>query len=163
MTQRPLPFIISARTVLVDVQTVRAARCVDAESVFALVDDGKLKWVFDFSSELAKTYSRFDKRELRFWTDEVTAPDATAHKTIAQVIGLILGGKQNFHSGEIEQEWVISHQTIMRLRLAGEISGGKGSITRASLVGFLSRRWLGREVKAEGSRQNAKSREAVMV
>jgi hypothetical protein len=145
--QRPLPLVINQRTVLVDVQTVRAARCVDAESVFALVDNGDLQWVFDMATDGPGGAQR---RELRFWTREIIAPETTASLSIAQVIKSILGEKKIFHSGEIEQQWVLCQQSIMRLRQSGDFAGGKGSLTRDSLETFLIKRWCGTAVARNG-------------
>jgi hypothetical protein len=131
---RNLPIKVSARTMLVTLEAVRIARGCNAETVLALVDDAKLRWVFDFA--IGDTA----RRELRFWTREIIAPETCVNLSIPQVINSILGGKKYFHSGEIEQQWVFSAQTIMRLRRSGEFLGGKGSLTRASLAAFLERR-----------------------
>ena len=58
--QTALPLRIAQRTVFLGVDVVRAMRGCDAETVFSMVDNGELRWVFDISLDQ-------DTRELRFW------------------------------------------------------------------------------------------------
>ena len=65
------------RTVFSTVEYVRALRRVDAESVFAMVDAGELRWVFDIGLG--------DRRELRLMTAELVAPEA-APRTLTSAV-----------------------------------------------------------------------------
>jgi hypothetical protein len=123
-------------TELVDIQFLRASRGVETERILYLVDNGDLLWVFDVSSGNVN-------RDLRFWSREATAPEKCYRFSLQQVVDLILGQKKNFRSAEIERQWILSAQTMMRLRRAGEFRGGKGILTRDSLADFLRRRWIG--------------------
>ena len=100
-------------TDLVDIQFLRASRCVETERILYLVDNGDLLWVFDVSSGNVN-------RDLRFWSREATAKEKCPRFSLQQVVDLILGQKKNFRSTEIERQWILSAQTMMRLRRAGE-------------------------------------------
>ena len=133
--QRLFNLPISARTVLVDLQTVRAARGVDAESIVALVDNGELQWVFDLG------LGGGDIRELRFWAREIIAPETVTNLKLSAVVDSILGNGATIRRGEIERQWVISAPHVMRLVRAEEIKEiAPGKICRLSLVKFLTSR-----------------------
>ncbi len=132
--QTRLPLEISQRTVLVGVETVRAKFGCDAESVFAMVDNGKLRWVFDVSLDQGV-------RELRFWAGEIVAPDLQKGATLDHVIRCILGTGAAIRRGEIERQWVCSAQHVGRLIRAGELTlASLSQISRTSLEAFLKRR-----------------------
>lgn len=121
-------------TKLVNLHFVRAAKALTSERVFELVDSGRLRWVFNVSPVGKKL------RDLRFLAEEVVGSLNCAGLTVDDALGFILGHKQTFRPGEIETQWIVSHQTIMRLRKAGEIEQINGCLTRASLAEFLRRR-----------------------
>lgn len=150
--QRNLPLAIEARTVLVTVGTVVAARRIDHESVFAQVDNGDLQWVFDMSAV------RNGRPDLRFLTRELVAPELCRSLTLGRVVEMILGQKQTFRSGEIEMDWDISHQTILRMRWAKELDGGKGTLTRTSLEHCLRTRWIGVHIPSSAPEQTGDDR-----
>lgn len=122
------------KTALVDLQTVRAVRGLNAIGVLALVDSGQFRFVWDVSPVVNQIPC------LRFLADEIFQPDKCAGLTAETALELVLGYKQTFTPGEIERQWVVCHQTIMRLRHAGEIERVNGRLTRASLAAFLQRR-----------------------
>ena len=134
--QTRLPLVIAQRTVLVGVETVRAKFGCDAESVFAMVDNGTLRWAFDVAVTPGK-----GSRELRFWTGEIIAPENAARQTAAQVIAAIIGKGASVRRGEIERQWICSAQHIMRLIRAGELTlASRSKISRESLARFLHER-----------------------
>lgn len=124
---------ISPRVCLLPLSTVRAVRGCDAETVFALVDSGQLRWAFDLSARQSGT------RELRFFRDEVFG-DSEHGATPESVIGKILGDRSAWSRGAIEIGWTISAQAISRLVRSGEIAEANKRLTRASLAAFLKRR-----------------------
>ncbi|HEV2691417.1 MAG TPA: hypothetical protein VG347_00825 [Verrucomicrobiae bacterium] len=139
--QRSLNLSISQRTVLVSVETVRASLGCDAESVFAKVDNGGLRWVFDVSVEHGGHCGT--QRELRFWTGEIVAAENAAKQTETQVIAAIIGKGASVRRGEIERQWVVSAQHVMRLIKAKELALASVShVSRASLESFLKRRLI---------------------
>lgn len=133
--QTGFPVTMSQRTVLLTMETVRAVLGTDAEAVWAMVDNGGLRWVFDISVQPAAL------RQLRFWTGEIVAPEQAATQTPDQVIAGILGHGESRRRGEIERQWICSAQHVMRLIKEGELDLiGPQKISRASLAAFLKRR-----------------------
>ena len=126
---------LSARTVLVDLATVRAARGVDAESVLAAVDAGELRGVFDVSASADGGI-----RELRFWMRGVIAPETVAGLGTEAIIQLVLGDRATYRRGELEVQWVMSHVTVMRLIRSGEFKLHGREVTTESLRKFLRSR-----------------------
>ena len=152
MAQQGLHLKVSARTVLLDLQSVRAAHGLDAESVEAMVQAGELQWVFDIS-----LLHDAGRAELRFWTKEVVAPETTLTLRLRDVVQSILGNAATITRGELERQWVCSHVHVMRLIKQGEIELLTASkISRPSLVNFLTRRWAG-NVKAENGKRKTET------
>ena len=144
MFQVPLALKLSARTILVDLQSVRAARGLDAESIIAMVDNARhpdhLRFVFNVGLGEA--------RELRFWTTEIIAPESVTHLGRDEVINLILGQRETFRRSEIEIQWVISALHISNLVKSGQLLETKegptrGRLLRSCLANFLRSRWIG--------------------
>ena len=132
--QTALPLRIAQRTVFLGVDVVRAMRGCDAETVFSMVDNGELRWVFDISLDQ-------DTRDLRFWAGEILAPENAARQTEDRVIAAIIGAGATIRRGEIERQWVCSSQHVMRLIRAGEIHlASLSHVSRASVAAFLRRR-----------------------
>jgi hypothetical protein len=138
-TQRPaggpvLP--MSARVVLVGLDTVRAALGVDAENVLAKVESGELQFVFNLGTGN-------HRRQLRFYLPELTAP-AAADLTLAKVIQNTLGTAAGVHRGELERRFCVSHVLIGRLIRHRHLAlSAPGVVSRASLEKFLTARWVG--------------------
>jgi hypothetical protein len=107
--QRSLGLTVAANVSLVTVDVVRGVLGVDAETVVARVDEGRLRWVWDFSSPGSA------RRELRFWTSELTDGyrPQPVEQVIAAIIGATPGGRQR--AAILEQRWCISAQLIMAL------------------------------------------------
>jgi len=140
--QRSLNLSISARTVLVTLDMVRACRGVDADTVLAQVDAGELRWVWDVSSGGGTV------RELRFWAREIIAPEMSANFKPAQVISLVLGtDRARWRGVEIAQLLLVSRPQIFRLHeagdLKGDIVGGTLYVARAVVEKFLTQRRVG--------------------
>lgn len=137
--QQPLALKISARTILVDLNTVASSLGFDNESVTAMVDNAThpehLRWVFNVGLGEA--------RELRFWTAEIVARDMVKHFSIEDVIAQILGSRELFRRSEIEVHWRISAQHIKNLIAAGRLVETGNRLLRTSLVKFLAESWEG--------------------
>lgn len=141
--QRPLVLPIASEVTLVDIQTIRALRGLDAESVAALIDAGRIRWVWDFSLPGAV------RRELRFLAAEAMGAASTVTASRADAIDMAIGvppSRTRVRAAELEQRWVVSNQTILRLGRIGEITveiaGHTKWVMRESLVKFLGRRWV---------------------
>lgn len=139
--QKRLNLSLSARTVLVTPDTVRAALGVDADTVAAKVDCGELRWVWNVAlgREIA---------ELRFWAREIISPESVtaANYSPAKVVAEILGSRSRWRGVELAQLLLVSRPTIMRLVNAGELKGeivnGAIHVWRAPLEKFLlARLW----------------------
>jgi len=144
--QMSLNLPIAARTVFVDLGTVRAALGVDAESVLAKVDAGELRWVFDIGIGT-------EKRELRFWARELIAPGLCEALNLDQALIQILNGGVTIRRGEIERQWVVSHVTVMRWIREGLVfQYAPGQIARESLARFLKERCVGADVTAKNKK-----------
>ena len=137
--QKRLNLSLSARTVLVTTDAVRAALGVDADTIAAKVDAGELRWVWNVAlgREIA---------ELRFWAREIVAPEFVADYTPAKVVAEILGIRSRWRGVELAQLLLVSRPTIMRLVDAGELKGeivnGAIHVWRAPLEKFLlARLW----------------------
>jgi hypothetical protein len=173
--QRLLNLPISLRTVLLDVNAVRIARGVDAETVAGWADgnvmEGGLQWVFD----VATTWPG-KKRALRFWAREVSPETAatTVDLTIEQVIDLMVPPtRQHYHTWEVKQLLLISPPTmnIHSVNLRGAIVAGRFVFERRELANFLRHRWernrprltstLDERLLASGRYPNQQQREAV--
>ncbi len=128
---------MSARTILVGLGTVRAVLGVDAESVLAQVDAGELKWVFNLALGM-------EKRTLRFYLPELSAPAEVSRLALAEVIARITGAGATIRRGELERRLVVSHVTIGRWIKERHITlAAPGLVSRPSLESFLTTRWLG--------------------
>jgi hypothetical protein len=153
MLQQPLALKLSARTILVNLDSVRTAKGVDAESVIAMVDNvlhpEHIKFVFDLS--LPGT----TRRELRFWITEIVAPDFVAGLAINQAVAEIIGARETFRRSEIEMQWVCHAATIMRLIKAGELAEEGNRLLSVSLKNFLIRRWISNPQSAIRNPQSA--------
>jgi hypothetical protein len=138
-TQKCLPLEISARTVLVTLETVRIARGCDSESVRNCVGDAThpkfLRWVFNIGVK-----PNGDIRELRFWKEELLGAVGVRWAAEKEIIPRILGTRRTFPRGEIELQWTMNHMTISRLVRTGELAEVNHELTRASLAAFLERR-----------------------
>jgi len=139
--RQPLKCWLNRRTVLVTTDVLRAVRGVDAESIYDAVDNFRLRWVFNISTDPAKV------RELRFWAKEAIAPEFTQRLKLAGVMTQILGPDRARWSGsEIQQLLLVSRPTVMRLHrhgvLPGKVVRRTFWTTRQELEHFLQKRWV---------------------
>lgn len=140
--ERFLPIRLGAEVTLVGVDVVRAVKGgMDTESVTALLDAGEFRWVWDVSR--AGTH----RRELRFLAAEILRQSPPRDESSAIVAAL--GGMERrprFRCAEVEQRWLLSAQTVLRLGRAEEfrttMEGRTKWISRDSLVAFLQRRLI---------------------
>ena len=130
-TQTTLAMPVKARTVLIPLAAMRIVTGDDAESTVALIQAGAIRWVFDIGLGQRR-------QELRFWTREAIAPQTVAGWNLDQVIKSIIGTAATVNRGEIECQWVCSHNLVMDLIREQRLSlAAPGKISRASLVAFL--------------------------
>lgn len=148
--QRLLHLTLNQRTTLVTVDTARAVLGVDAESVAAMVDDGRLPAVWDIALPGAH------RRELRIWAgsleesfkiqDSSFKPGSPLETENLKLETLIGTSRETLRGAEVERLLCCSAQHVQALHKAGEIAGTvvghTRHITRASLEAFLARRRL---------------------
>jgi len=140
--QRHLNLPVHQRTVLVTVDTVRAARGVDADTILGQVDAGELRWAWDVSA------GKGEVRELRLWAREIIAPEACAKLTAAAVVSSVIGSdKARWRGTELAQLLLVSRPHIKALadakELPGQIAAGTLWVARAALEKFLTTRLQG--------------------
>jgi hypothetical protein len=143
MREQGLPIRVGTEVTLVGIESVRAAKGgLDAESVAALVDAGRFRWVWDLA-----TSDSARRRELRWLAIEIIRDKAPTGE--AEAVETALGGlsyRQSYRTAEIEQRWIVSNATLLRLGRAGELAfelrGRNKWISRDSLVAFLRRRLI---------------------
>lgn len=130
------------RPVLVPTNCVIERLGIDVDSVHAMVDSGRLLWVFNVSTNPAS-------RSLRFWLGELLAPELQRSLPVETVIQCIVGHElfPDLSTYTVEQILFVRRQIVFDLHVSGELRGRiDGHVrwtTRESLVSFLSRRWLG--------------------
>jgi len=137
----PLQLSLSPRISLVKLDTVIAARGEYAQMISAHVDRGTLRWVFNVAANPSGI------RDLRFWTREVAAfasgrlaeHVALRHLPVDAVIDEILGGVQQFHSGDVCLLLGIRRPTLLALR-DELLTAGRQYFQRRALAAFLKRR-----------------------
>jgi len=147
--QRALRFDIASNVTLLDVDTVRAARGCDAETVFALVEEGELAPAFNLALEPGS------RRELRIWRGSLEA-DAQkripAEAAIAAAVfttpeQLKAQPEHRVRAVQLEIGWCISASTTHRLCEQRELKAIKVGHTwwvqRQSAANFLRRRMEG--------------------
>jgi hypothetical protein len=154
-------------TVLVGMETARAALGLDAEEVLEQVEQGRLRWVWDISCRRAAPPEAAPapgstpgpgreaspagrmpfglNREPRFWTRELCAPDLCRGLTSEDAIQAVLGrGHNHWPASHVARLLLCSRPAVLRLLRAGELAGpiraGVRWIARESLEGFLRRR-----------------------
>lgn len=148
MKQLALYLPISQRTVLVTVETVRAALGVDTETVWRWIDDGTIRWAWDISASLeAPTRAN---RELRVWARDLLrlAGDSGAFPAdpdLSTAVQAVIGHhRPRVTAQELSQTLCCSRSHVHRLLGAGCLSGNQEAhsqwITRESLVQFLTSR-----------------------
>ena len=142
MDQTRLNLPLNQRTVLVPTEIVRGVLGLDAESVWAKVDTGELRWVWDIRKGDAAQI-----RELRFWARELIQPDAHRGLSADAVIDSVIGtARERLRAREVGQLLLCSDSLICRLVQCGLLRGPKVGhtqwIERASLAEFLRSRLL---------------------
>lgn len=147
MTQLALQMPVSARTVLVTVETVRAALGVDTETVWSWIDDGTIRWAWDISATPSGDQAN---RELRIWLRDVLrladSPATGLHdQDLPQAIRAIIGhDRERVSAHELTRTLCCSRMHVHRLVDAGLLDGpmvGRVQfVTRPSLVRFLTNR-----------------------
>lgn len=143
--QRQLSFPIHQRTVLVSVEMARAALGVDAGTIAMMVDDGRLRWVWDISAGGGL------QRHLRIWAREIITPELNGFLPEAEVLDSVIGTKrEHLRAVEVGQLLLCSRTHMLQLirsgALSGPLTGHTQHITRTSLAAFLRARLAERRV-----------------
>ncbi len=134
--QRSLNLAVAAQSVLVRMDSVQTFRGVDAETVYDLVDDGTLRWVWDFNNGGGRA------RQLRFLALEVFTPEIAQRLTLEGVLRLILGeSRDTFRGTEIASRLRLDRSSIHRFyhdsELGGTVTGKTLHVSRLTLETFL--------------------------
>ena len=139
--QAALKLPIAQRTALVTVDTARAVRGVDAESIIAEIEDGSIRWAFNIATADAA------RRELRIWAPclgNAEHPTRNPEQVIAEIIGT---QRETLRGAEVERLLLCSAQLVKLLHeggeLRGELVGHTRHLRRDSLAAFLRRRRVG--------------------
>jgi len=132
----------SPRVRLVPIAIARWLYGIDTQAVMARVDNAvhpqHIRWAFNIGSGRAGA-----TRELRFWVNEIGAPEKVKKFSIEQAVAEILGQRQSFSRGDIEIQWITCSQQISNLVSKGFFKEKDNRLTRASLETFLFTRWTG--------------------
>lgn len=141
-SQIPLAFTLSQRTVLVPVETVRAALGVDAETIYARIETGEIMWAWDIAVHTGRVNG---VREIRIWARDFVAPGTTQSLDSAAVVNAVIGTERDrLRAVEVAQLFIASRPHIDRLvtagALCGPLVGHTQWITRESLERFLHSR-----------------------
>jgi hypothetical protein len=107
-----------------------------------LIDHG-LEWVFNVA-----TNANGVERDLRFWSQEIEAPETTDKSSLAGMLAVLLPRKLNFASQEVTSLLQIRRSHLMQLRRVRALPPGKFT-SRAALENFLQSRWLGAESRGQ--------------
>jgi hypothetical protein len=135
-----IPFRIHQRTVLVTVETAKAALGLDAESIWAMIDCGEIRWAWNIATRVNGL------REIRIWARELMQPGLEL--PASEVIDMLIGtSRPRLTSVEIARHVLCCSRPHMLdlLRsgeLAGDMVGHHQFVHRASLAEFLTRRML---------------------
>lgn len=130
---------VSRRTVLMTTEGVGDLLGLDNEAVLARAES-QYRWVWN----ITVSGRAGQVRRLRFLAAEIADPDQVKNLELPQVLQTILGGKQNFHPGEVGRMLRISRRTRLDLDRAGALprSPGCRCYSRTALEGFLTERLL---------------------
>lgn len=133
---------LNQRTVLVTVDTARAVLGCDAEMVSEMIDDGRLRWVWDIG---VRDGGR--RRELRILARDLVAPDRSGELTPENAILMVLGTNRfELRGSEVERMLVCSAAHVAELQRSGHLTGrivsGVRHIRRDSLQRFLEQRMV---------------------
>ncbi len=144
-----LRLALHPRTRLVTLDFVRAAWGLEVEGVWACLESGRLRWVWDISRRAHGCGAALEPgvRELRVWALELTAPEWCHRLADEQVLEAVLGtGPAQWRAAEVAHWLLCSRAALKRLVDAGELAGPMRGrtrwITRPSLSAFLRRRRL---------------------
>jgi hypothetical protein len=140
--------MIHPRIILASADAVATHRGVSLEAIYDQVDGGfgdeSFLWVFNIASDLNA------KRELRFWSREINAPESTRSLDLEDVIKAIVPrrdalpgqfcGMRNWEVGDLLR---VSRPMLLDLRVELEAVPHNGGIyvPRAALEKFFRRRW----------------------
>jgi hypothetical protein len=154
LRQPLLPLHISSRAALVGVEVACAALGVDADTIFAMIDDGQLPWAWDICAA-RKSIGRAEgeRREWRIWRECITSrqsqsplPDLKLADVINQICppGPPELPNTRFQSGRVVLMLGCSRHNVSTLARAGllerQFVHPHFYFTRASIVRFLTSR-----------------------
>ena len=135
--QPTLNLPINRRALLLTVDTVAASRGVTPESVYEDVDSGRLLWVWNVAADFSGP-----KRELRFFAQEVIAPEFARQQKLNDVIKLLVPQREWLRNWELEHLLAVRRPTLLALRdeLRAQVVDNCVRIHRNALVSFFMRR-----------------------
>lgn len=141
MTQLPLAITLSQRTVLVTADTARAALGVDADTIAAMIDDGRIRWAWDISA------GQGEVRAIRIWARDLIHHDACLRMYPADAIDHIIATtRDRMRAVEVCQLLLCSRPHIHALLRLGHLTGDQvghtAYIHTVALRHFLSARLL---------------------
>lgn len=126
------------RTVLVGMDTVKAIKGFDSETIWTHVENGDYLWVWDVSAAPA---GPDHQRELRFWARQFLTP---GHGLLtSEVVDMVIGtSAPRLRAAFVAHLLIVSHAHTMRLvrrgALEGPLIGHTQFISRESLARFLT-------------------------
>lgn len=126
------------RPVLVPLPVAMHVLGLEAASIYEMVEDGELRWVWDVASAPPR-------RQLRFWMGELLWPDKNDQE-LEDVIQKVIGHpfEKKFHARTVCNLLFIARPHLLRLSVTGDLPARKEShvlwVTRADLEKFLRSR-----------------------
>lgn len=142
MSQQRLALAVAQSTTLVTVDTARAVLGMDAESIAALCESGRLAWAFDLKA------AGHHRREIRIWCECLSAYQSGIHVPggIDEALDSIIG-----HSfvdwipcTRVAQRFCVHRRSVYRWAEGGVVITSRVDHTvrvlRASLASFLASR-----------------------
>lgn len=139
MIQPRLSLVVAQSTTLVTLDTARAVLGMDAESVTALCESGRLAYAFDLAAAPNL------RREIRIWTECLQSYQAGIQlpQDDDSAIESIVGHSYSewIACSQVAQRFCIHRRTVYRWSAAGEVltnhSGNVVHVLRNSLTTFL--------------------------
>lgn len=116
----------------------------DSATITDYMVSGDLLWVWNVASD-----TNASRAEWRFWIGELMAPAVQRDKELVAVVNCVIGKSEmrELSVFSVHEILRVSRQQVHRLIETGELDGHVarhvGWVTRASLVEFLKRRWVG--------------------
>lgn len=143
----------SIRTIFCGIDTVSCLAGLSHSRVYELVESGYYLWVWNVSS------GRTGRRELRFWTREISRRASVSRLTLDDVLKFIIpqrahlaGQFDGLRNWELRHLLRISKTSLCKMRRELGMCGTSRNllIPRANLERFFRRRWCGNFTSSRG-------------